>query len=947
MAEAAVNFLLNKLTSVLEDEVHLLKGVREEVVYIRDEFDHMKSFLRVADAKEETDLALKVWIRQVRDVAYDIEDVLDEYRVRLPHNCSNGFVAFPQRSFSSLAHFNVRNQIASEIKGINSRISRIAEAYQRYRSTYQVIEQDSNSTSITLLDGQGEALLLEEADLVGIDRPKQQLVEWLVTGKFECEVVSVVGMGGLGKTTLVKKVYDDVNVKKCFTIRTWATVSQSFKTKDLLKDILQQLYNALRKLVPEEVNSMNYDQLRLKIKKILNDRKYLIVLDDVWGFDAWNAVRYALPNNYLGSRVLLTTRDSEVATTACTEFPGNIYYLNPLSQEESSALFCKKIFKNDSCPPHLEKISDEILRKCEGLPLAIVAVSGVLVTKDKNIDEWEMVRRGLGAELQENDKLKNLKKILSHSYHDLPYYLKSCLLYFSIFPEGLQIEQMRLIPLWIAEGFVEEKEGHTLEEVAEGYFKKLLNRSLIQVAETTSDGKVKTCRIHDLLREIIVSKARARNFAAIAKEQNMSWPEEVRRISVHNTLQSAHHSLVVPKLRSLFMFWGMDSVNESSKLIFPSGHSPLLNVLDLQDAPFKQFPKQVSNLYLLKYLSLRNTKLKNIPSSIRKLRYLETLDLKQTHVSKLPVDILELKRLRHLLVYRYEKEPNSNNQFKYGFKAMKRIGCLQSLQKLCFIESYQYGNHIMEELGRLRQLRRLGVIKFRTRDGKALCSSIEKLKNLRAFSLTVVNKNEIIDMQYLTCPPKFLQRLYLRGRLEKLPNWISSLQGLAKLCLRWSRLTGDPLFPLHHLPNLAHLEFIQAFEGESLLFKEGGFQRLKFLGLNKLEQLKTVAVEKGALSCLEKLIVEDCGLQQVPSGIENLTMLKLLEFLKMPSNFISSPHLFGGEDNWKDSHMPEVYFTHCEDGITDDVYSLESFIKGENFLRLDTGIKRQKHKWKF
>ncbi|XP_038711441.1 disease resistance protein RPM1-like [Tripterygium wilfordii] len=916
MAEAAVNFLLKKLTSLLEDEVNQLKGIREEVMYIRDEFEHMKAFLRVADAKEETNLALKVWIRQVRDVAYDIEDVLDEYRVRLPHNCSNGFFASLQRSFSSLEHFNVRNQIASEIKGINSRISRIVEAYQRYRSTYQVMEQDLNSTGITLLDGQGDALLLEEADLVGIERPKQQLVEWLVTGKFESEVVSVVGMGGLGKTTLVKKVYDDVNVKTCFTIRAWATVSLSFKTEELLKDILQQLYKALRKRVPEEVDSKNYDQLLLKIKKILNDRKYLIVIDDVLGFDAWNAVRYALPNNYLGSRVLLTTRDSEVATTACTEFPGNIYNLNPLSREESRALFCKKIFKNDSCPPHLEKISDEIMGKCEGLPLAIVAVCSVLVTKEKNIDEWEMVRRGLGAELQENDKLKNLKKILSHSYYDLPYYLKSCLLYFSIFPEGLQIGQTRLIRLWIAEGFVEEKEGHTLEEVAEGYFKKLVNRSLIQVAETTSDGKVKTCRIHYLLREIIVSKARAQNFAAIAKEQNKSWPA-VRRISVHNTLQNAHHSLVVPKLRSL-MFWGVDSVNESSKLLFPSGHSRLLNVLHLQDASLKQFPKQVGSLFLLKYLSLRNTKLKNIPSSIRKLGYLETLDLKKTRVSKLPVDILELKRLRHLLVYRYEMLSNYNNHFKYGFKAMKRIGCLQSLQKLCFIESSQCGNHIMEELGLLRQLRRLGIIKFRTRDGKALCSSIEKLKNLRAFSLTA-HKNEIIDMEHLTCPPQFLQRLYLSGHLQKLPKWISSLQGLVKLLLRRSRLTGDPLSPLHHLPNLVHLGFFQAFDGESLLFMAGGFQRLKFLGLSKLERLKRVAVEKGALPCLEKLVVEDCGLQQVPSGIENLTMLKLLVFQKMPSNFISSLHLCGGEDNWKDSHMPEVYFPDSEDGITDDV----------------------------
>ncbi|KAG5134581.1 hypothetical protein JHK82_025769 [Glycine max] len=208
--------------------------------------------------------------------------------------------------------------------------------------------------------------------------------------------------------------------------------------------------------------------------------------------------------------------------------------------------------------------------------------------------------------------------------------------------------------------------------------------------------------------------------------------------------------------------------NFSIRALCSTGYK-LLRVLDLQDAPLEVFPAEIVSLYLLKYLSLKNTKVKSIPGSIKKLQQLETLDLKHTHVTVLPVEIVELQRLRHLLVYRYEIESYANLHSRHGFKVAAPIGLMQSLQKLCFIEADQA---LMIELGKLTRLRRLGIRKMRKQDGAALCSSIEKMINLRSLSITAIEEDEIIDIHNIFRPPQYLHQLYLSGRLDNFPHWI-------------------------------------------------------------------------------------------------------------------------------------------------------------------------------
>ncbi|XVF52074.1 hypothetical protein PTKIN_Ptkin04bG0235600 [Pterospermum kingtungense] len=925
MAEIAVTFLLEELTTFLQNEVELLNGIPEDLEYIKDELQSMKAVLRVADSVEESNQEVKVWVQQVREVAYDTEDILDEYRLDLVNDQRHGIDACLYNVCCFTKNLKAQHRIASKIQGIKSRISNLSA---RRPENIGANEQGQSSTAIVnpWLDRRGDALLLEGVDLVGIDESKKQLIKWLVEGNSGRRVVSVVGMGGSGKTTLVKQVYDNPNVKKHFVVHVWITISHPFKIEELLRNMVRQLFDAVRKPVPKGVDEMDTTFLKMVIKGFLQQRRYLIVLDDIWHLNEWEVVNHALPNNSRGSRVLLTTRNSEVASTSCLESEDKVFHVEPLSPDESWKLFCKKCFRDKPCPPELEKHSRRILEKCEGLPLAIVAISGVLATKRHTVAEWETVYCSLGAEIEDNTKLINFKEVLLLSFNDLPYHLKSCFLYLSLFPEYHLIENMRLIRLWIAEGFVEVKEGKTQEEVAEDYLNELLNRSMIQVAGTANDGRVKTCRIHDLLREIIISNARDQNFVAVAKEQNVTWSDKVRRLAIHNTFPGAQNIKNVSHLRSLFLFGKVDPLSCSptkTNTLFPNS-CRLLKVLDLRAAPIQTFPEEVINLRLLQYLSLRDTNIKTIPSSIGKLQDLETLDLKHSQVAELPLEILKLRKLRHLLVYRYEFISYSRFHSKYGFQALSGIGSLQSLQKLCFME-VNYDKALIIELGKLVKLRRLGITNLRKEDGKLLCSSIQNLINLRALSIVSSVKEEAIDLQYLSSPPPFLQRLYLYGRLEKLPDWVPCFESLLVVYLKWSRLPDDEFEALQNLPNLIHLELLQATEGSTLIFKAGGFKKLKNLGIDKFEGLKHIEVEQGAMACLEKLSIQRCKLlERVPLGIEHLSKLKVLEFFDMPEELIMTlrPDAQGG-DYMKVANIPEVYYTYWRNDEW-EVYPIES-----------------------
>ncbi|XP_058224554.1 disease resistance protein RPM1-like [Rhododendron vialii] len=608
-------------------------------------------------------------------------------------------------------------------------------------------------------------------------------------------------------------------------------------------------------------------------------------------------------------------RNNDLSSFARKEYHGSVYNLQPLPHQQSWDLFCKKAFQGNPCPSHLEDLSRDILKRCEGLPLAVVAIGGLLSTKENSLDKWERVYRCLGAELESNDKLVSMKKILSLSYFDLPYYLKLCFLYLSIFPEDFFIGHMTLIRLWVAEGFVEAKGGMTKEEVAEGYVNELINRSLVQVAKKRYDGRSKSYRIHDLWREIVVSKSREQNFVSFASA------EKVRRLSVHTNLENIQINCFT-RLRSLLVFSIEDPLSMLSKVVSFGKGTRLLTVLDLRGTDLKTFPEEIVKLVHLTYLSLRETEVKLIPKSIGNLKKLETLDLKLTRVIELPEEILKLQYLRHLLLSSDKRLNDCYYGFHIvsGFKAPKGIGSLTSLQKLCYIETDNGSKNsiVFNELGKLTQLRKLHILRLPQEDGKVLCSSLEKLNNRQSWYVGAKEEDEIIDLDSLSSVPRQLRTLYLKGCLQNLPHWIHSLHNLTRVCLWWSKLRDvDPLQSFQDLPNLVCLHLVVACEGEGLCFKAGGFQSLKCLWLIQMEGLKWVRVEAGSMPLLEEAYLYDCkSMKKLPLGIVHLTNLKRLELVYLSDSLIASLNrdLKGG-DYLKIAHIPEVVTGDSKSGI--------------------------------
>ncbi|CAL5347895.1 unnamed protein product [Camellia sinensis] len=493
----------------------------------------------------------------------------------------------------------------------------------------------------------------------------------------------------------------------------------------------------------------------------------------------------------------------------------------------------------------------------------------------------------MNSELERNPDLKSISRILLFSYNDLPHHLKSCFLYFGVMPEDYSIKVGRLIRLRIAEGFVEEQNEKTLEEVAEEYLTELIHRRLVLVSATKFDGRVGRCQVHDVVDEIILSMSKEFSLCLILEKENSSFNATTCRLSMHMhycNMDKVMKSISKSPVRFVFLFQEGD-LPKKPLLVTVATNFKLLKTLDLQDAPLDQLHEEVGNLFLLKYLSIRRTNVGIIPKSIGRLQNLQTLDMKHSFVRELLFDISRLRKLRHLLAYSRNFEFEYMVDFIVGVKIHGGIGGLEELQSLWCVKT----NHgLIKELEKLRQLRKLGIMKLERKCERALCAAIEKMKYLRCFSALASSDDEILDLQYISLsPPQYLQRLYLVRRMTK----------------------NDPLKALQVLPSLVRLFLWDAYDGEQLYFEVGRFQKLKELLLVEFKGLNSGIIEEGALPLLEDLTIEPSPqLKEVPSGIHHLTNLNTLWFVGMPKELIDKmePKPNQGKDYWIVEYIPHV-----------------------------------------
>ncbi|KAI5677314.1 hypothetical protein M9H77_08264 [Catharanthus roseus] len=622
-----LKFFIQNLEELLNHRVDSIAYVKTEIDAMQTELASLSSFIGDTAAKipdeEQENVA-----RRIIDVAYEAERVID---------------LISATAFPSWYYMLWLSDVIEKIKLLR-------------KETTQVFCR--KTCNINALNMEMEKVSIQPGPMA------YNLIIDLLTGDAkELDVVSIVGMPGLGKTTLAKKIYQHPSITRHFHLRSWYCISQVYERRDLLLSILS---NATE--VNEQIQKMKEEELAQVLYRSLK-----------------------------GRRILFTSRIREVGLQAnpSTRAPSN---LRLFSEEESWELLKKKVFQGRNCPSELYTIGKKIAGNCKGLPLSLVVIAGILMRAKESEGCWRNILESLGKQVGES---RHCTDILELSYKHLPDYLKPCFLYLGTFPEDREISAWKLIWLWIAEGLVHKTESKSLEEVAESYLKDLIARSLVLVAKNKCNGGVKSCRLHDLLHEFTVEKAK---------------DEKVLQVSKH---------LVNPELyRHCFYFkendlhgWMPDDAYARSILWFPTERANTvpanLSVLPYILKPVRlldlehlysghRLTSEIRLLVHLRYLSVREP-FNSVPSSIGNLWRLETLLAYGTKGEVvLPKVLFKMAHLKHVDV-------NKRTAFVFSdtfppLEVEPSKSSIQNLRRPAFCQSHATTKKVIRHCNRLPEL---------------------------------------------------------------------------------------------------------------------------------------------------------------------------------------------------------------------------------------------------
>nr|XP_010925190.2 putative disease resistance protein RGA3 [Elaeis guineensis] len=856
---ASLQVVFDKLASPTLQEFGSLWGVKHELNRLRRTLLKILSIVEDTEMREIRDQSLKIWLKELKDAAYDADDILDEFEAEvLRQQVESGNQV---RFLSSLNPNQVllNRETSKKINAIRERLDDIAKD----RDDLKLGELRDHARQVEAAERQESSSLFDESCMFGREQDKEDILEMLITddsnqvGHRNVSALLIVGMAGLGKTTLAQLVYNDPRIDSHFDLKMWVHVSDDFSVRRITREIMESASKG------RQSELVNWNMVQDNLKGQLPGNRYLLVLDDVWNEDRnqWEPIFLPLMYGERGSKILITTQNKNVANIMDM---ASSYCLEGLSNQDCWLIFKRIAFanKNSSEHPKLEEIGKEIVSKIRGLPLAAKILGGLLYSK-LDEDSWRIILESEIWELPQN--AKNILSALRLSYQQLPGHLKQCFAYCSLFPKEHKFEKSKLIQMWIAQGFVQPQGRRPIEHIASECFDDLLHRSFFQQVE---ESYFMHNLIHDLAQSVCLDEC-----------------VKVGNGKMHRIAERALHLSLVSDNLEPIAFNNLRRFKRLRTLLFlhdcKSGfdHIPedlfiklkYLRVLDLSHNDIKDLPNSIGNLKHLRYLDVSYTSIAELPETIGNLHNMQTLKLEACQVRELPKSITKLINLRHL-------KANAES-----ISTIAGIGRLTFLEELVKFKVHKEGGHKIVEIKDMLELQKIHISQLENvisreeaqkawlNDKKHLHTlTLEWTYNRESHSIDELDGEVLEGLQ----PDKNLRELNIwYNASSRSPSWmrnhfLSNLEILRlQNCQKWEFLPSLGQLRFLRCLHISGMDAVKKVDHHFYGTEADGFPSLVELSFDEMPEWEEWSGTEGGqlFPSLRELLILSCPkLQRVP-----------------------------------------------------------------------------------